>query len=214
MKSYECSFNLCAWSFSNWSYVNGILNTGATSQSTLNHTSGEGSLSWGSYLNYEALDPYFLTNLIYTILNFDRDSMQSNFDELFVTSYFVNSLYESTDDVPAALNNLATGTTYKMMSGPNATQALGLVTEYQIYIHVQWPWLSLSIALVLIAVMLLVMTIVKTQNANLHPWKSSLYPLIFADSSRANREDRGGIKRWAHENSSKRAATIKETLLI
>lgn len=214
MASYECSFDLCAWSFSNWSYTNGILQPGSTIQSLLNHTSGEDSKSWQSYLNYEALDPNFPANENYTILNFDRGSIRGNFEQLFETNYFVNSLYQMNDDVPTGLDNLATGTTYNMMSGPNATQALGLVTKYQTYIHVQWPWLSLSIALVVVSVILLAMTIYRTRKAHVHPWKSSLGPLIFADSSRIALKGGDDATRWADEYRSKRAMTIKEALLI
>lgn len=214
MTAYECSFNLCAWSFSNWSYVNGILQTGRTSQSLLNHTSGEDDPDFESYIHYQTLDPSFPANQTYTILNLDRDSMRSNFEILVETDYFVNSLYESNDDVPTGLDNLATGTTYNMMSGPNATQTLGLVTQYQTYIHVQWPWLSLSVALVVASIVLLAMTIFKTEKANLYAWKSSLEPLIFADSSRYTSEERDDARAWSQEYRSRRAKTIKEVLMI
>lgn len=150
------------------------------------------------------------------MLNFDKNSIGANLEDLLETDYLVNSIYQSNDDVPAGLRNLARGTTYNMMSGPNATQALGLVTQYQTYIYVQWPWLSLSVALVVATVILLAMTIRKTQKAHVHPWKSSLGPLIFADSSRTRTTNNGGddATRRADEYRSERAMTIKEVLLI
>lgn len=212
MTAYECSFELCAWSFTNWSYVDGTLVHGSTSQSQLNHTWGDDIYYNETWFYYKALDPDFPGNETYVLNNFDKDGIVANLEELFTTDYFVNSIYQTSDDVTSGLKDFATGTTYNMMSGPNTTDALGLVLENQTYIHVRWAWLSLSIAMAVLSVLFLAVTIFMTHKAELQAWKSSLKPLVFADSNIKYVGSASSEKGWTDEQKLQRVTVIREVL--
>lgn len=214
--AYQCTLELCAWSFSNWSYVSGKLQHGSTTQSQLNHTSGEVETFVMRYYTYEALDPTFPRNSsgnnTYVLNSLDKDGILANIQELFGTNYTAESLYQARDNIPAALDDFATGMTYNMMSGPNATLSYGVVLENMTYIHVQWPWLALCAAMIILSTMFLAVTIAKTQMAEIRPWKSSLAPLIFADPDWEDGEPVLEVKQWSDAHKYRRISTIKQVL--
>lgn len=190
MSAYQCTIQLYAWSFANWSYINGQLKEGSTTQWQLNHTSGLSIPLKMQYYTYEVLDPTFshnssadttTDNTTFVLNSLDKDGILANIEALFGSNYTVDSLYQARSDIPAALDDFAKGITYKMMSGPNATVAHGLVLENMTYIQVRWPWLILCAAMVILSTLFLVVTIVKSHTADILPWKSSLAPLILRE---------------------------------
>lgn len=94
------------------------------------------------YYGYEALDPAFPRNSTgnntYVLNSLDKAGILENLELLFGTSYTADSLYQTRDDVPAALDDLATGLTYGMMSEPDATLARGLALQSMTYIRAPW----------------------------------------------------------------------------
>lgn len=216
MAAYQCSLELCAYAFENWTYASGVLVPGSTLYSPLNHTAGEEVVYTMSLLDYQALDPDFpdANATTYSINNLDKNGLLQNFEVLFGTDYIADSLYQSSTNITASLDDFATGMTYNMMSGPNATLALGLALENMTYIHVRWPWLTLCVSMVVFSAFFLVFTIFKTQKAEIRAWKSSLEPLVFADSN-MRRHDSAYIDRervWSEEHKSQRIMSIKEIL--
>lgn len=67
-------------------------------------------------------------------------------------------------DIPATLQNMATGMSNVMMSGPNSELVGGKAYADEVYIQVNWPWLALSVILEVIMVASLVSTVYQTQK--------------------------------------------------
>lgn len=106
---------------------------------------------------------------------------------------------------------MATGITYNMMSRPNATLSLGQVFKTETFIRVHWEWVTLSIITVVSSVVLLTVTIVKTCLAHQRAWKSSLAPLLYADSTMVI--GKNGGRGWGEEDKLQRKAVISTGLL-
>lgn len=81
-------------------------------------------------------------------------------------------------DVPATLQNMATGMSNVMMSGPNSELVSGKAYGDEVYIQVNWPWLALSVVLEIIMALFLAGTVYQTHKTGQYAWKSSLLPLI------------------------------------
>lgn len=189
MTAQECAFSLCPWSFKDWSHSNGILQPGETTQSKFNQPDARYTLGVPEGLILNVTDSSDLPgNQTFFLSGIDRGAIMETLDSLWdartggrASNQLWNSLYEANRNISATLEAMATGMTYSMMTGPNATQALGLVFETQTFIHVHWPWLSLAVVTVVAAAAILVFTIIKTRAAHQRAWKSSLVPLLYAD---------------------------------
>lgn len=221
MTAHECVFQLCAWSFTNWSHLDGALQEGPVAQSKLNiREATVETRFWDQYAPFvfETADPNFPGNQTYAIATADRRAMLQTFYTMWdratgneAANYFANSLYMADRDIPRTLDAMARGMTYSIMSGMNSTLSLGQVFETQTFIYVHWEWLTLSIITVVSSVILLAVTIVKTYAAHQRAWKSSLVPLLYADSTMVLGE-KGG-KDWGEKDKVQRKAVISTGLL-
>lgn len=220
MTAQQCSFDLCAWSFSDWSYANGALKPGSTTKSMFlqPHIT---ELDFGSpdFYILNTTDPEFPGNQTFTLSGNDYDGIFITLDDLWSrdtggssTDQLWNSLYEADRNISVTLDKMATGMTYSMMSGPNATLAQGQVFETETFIFVHWEWLSLAILTVVAAVAILVFTIVKTRAAHQRAWKSSLVPLLYADLTSMPPSE-VGRDRWGEEHKAKRLESVRTGLL-
>lgn len=229
MTAHECVFRLCAWSFANWSQHDGSLQEGSVAQSRLgprNETLQNYEFQRVPNVNlinyipfaYEAAEPNFPGNHTYEVSFEDRKAMVQTFYTMWdratgneAATYFTNSLYLADRDIPRTLDAMARGITYNMMSGPNATQSLGQVFKTETFIRVHWQWLALTIITVASSLALLAATIVKTCMAHQRAWKSSLTPLLYADSTMA--AGKNGWRDWGEEDKVQRKAVISTGLL-
>lgn len=221
MTAHECVFELCAWSFTNWSHLDGALQEGVVAQSKLKIREATVETRFWDQdapFVFETADSDFPGNQTYTIATADRRAMLQTFYTMWdratgneAANYFANSLYMADDDIPRTLDAMARGMTYSIMSGTNSTLSLGQVFETQTFIYVHWEWLTLSIITVVSSVVLLAVTIVKTYAAHQRAWKSSLVPLLYADSTMVLGE-KGG-KDWGEEDKVQRKAVISTGLL-
>lgn len=178
LTAYECSYDLCARAYSNWTSVNGTVMPGTTQESPL-HLSGPGLM-----IPYNAVEEEFPGNRTFTINHFDVDSIISalvtiygNKDGSAIENSFTVALYNS-PNISRTVENIATGMSYRMLSGPNATTVLGGVIAVQTYIRIRWPWLLLMAVLEIFTCLLLTLVIVATSRERQRPWKSSLAPLL------------------------------------
>lgn len=210
---YECSLDICAVSYENYSYVDGSLQDGQKRYSRLNRT-----VMVGEMLMYETLDESFPGNQTYSVNVHDEEAIMQSLLTFFATQYmsesvtnvFTSALYNS-GNVSQSMTNMAEAMSYQLMQGPNNTMAYGNVTETHTYIHVQWPWLSLTFALVIFSGALLLATILITNKAHQLAWKSSLAPLLFADSLLSPVGDGLG-RSWTREHRARRVETIMSGL--
>lgn len=221
MTAHECEFHLCAWSFTNWSHLDGALQEGAVAQSKLKMREATAETRfWDQYAPYvfKTDDSNFPGNQTYAIATVDRRSMLQTFYTMWdratgneAANYFANSLYMADRDIPRTLDAMARGMTYSIMSGMNSTLSLGQVFETQTFIYVHWEWLTLSIITVVSSVVLLAVTIVKTYAAHQRAWKSSMAPLLYPDSTIML--GKNGGKDWGEEDKVQRKAIISTGLL-
>ncbi|KAG6362495.1 hypothetical protein INS49_010727 [Diaporthe citri] len=198
MTAYECKFELCAWSFEDWGMTNGILVNGTTAQSpvvsdgrvlTSDDFDAQGAKTSRVYT---ATDPDFHGNGTFEINPLDQQAMELTLSTIWYTGeasngipYFWNSAYLAGPNISQTLQNMATGITYNMMSGPSATLARGSLLETQ--------------------------TFVRTCAAHQRAWKSSLVPLLYADSTMVPGEN--GVRTWGEEDKVQRKAIISAGLL-
>lgn len=229
MTAHECLFRLCAWSFTNWTHNNGALQEGSVAQSLLgpqNETLENWQFQRVPNVNlinyvpfgYVAKEPNFPGNHTFEVSFEDRRAMVQTFYAMWdrataneAATYFTNSLYLADRNISRTLDAMARGITYKMMSGPNATESLGQVFKTETFIRVHWQWLALTIITVVSSVALLAATIVKTGLAHQRAWKSSLTPLLYADSTMA--AGKNGWRDWGEEDKVQRKAVISTGLL-
>lgn len=188
MTAHQCVFELCAWSFTNWSHLDGTLQEGPVAQSKLRSPIGvvQPDLWPEGPFVLEASDPDFPGSNAFEVGQNDRTTMINMFYMILyytdgAASYFINSLYLADPDIPRTLDAIAKGITYNMMDGPNSTISQGQVFKTETFIRVRWEWLILSIFTVVGSVALLAATILKTCTMQQRAWKSSLVPLLYAD---------------------------------
>lgn len=213
IKAYDCFLDLCAISYENYSYVDGSLQDGTIRTSGLNKTD-----MVGYTLLYETLDKDFPGNQSYYFNANDAEEilaeLQTFFNTAFesqdVTSVFQNALYNS-GNVSRSMDYAAQAITYRIMQGPNTTMVYGNVTETETYIHVQWPWLSLTFVLVIFSTILLCVIIIITHKVHQMAWKSSLAPLMYADSRLSPVGGKLG-RTWTMEERETRIDTIRSGL--
>lgn len=213
LKAYDCFMDLCAISYENYSYVDGSLQEGTIRTSQLNKTD-----MVGYSLVYETLDKDFPGNQSYYFNANDAEDILSELQIFFntkfesedVTSVFQTALYNS-GNVSRSLDYAGQAMTYRFMQGPNTTMVYGNVTQTETYIHVQWPWLSLTFVLVILSSILLFATIIITHKAHQLVWKSSLAPLMYADSRLSPVGGKLG-RAWTMEERGTRIDTIRSGL--
>lgn len=224
MTAYECKLELCAWSFQDWGMTNGLLVNGTTAQSpvivdgkvpTYADYGPEGA---NFSVVYNATDPDFLGNGTFEINPIDQTAMELTLSTIWYSGessngvpYFWNSAYLAGPNISQTLENMATGITYNMMSGTSSTVSRGSLLETQTFIRVRWEWLSLSVITVAGSIALLGITIWKTCAAHQRAWKSSLVPLLYADSTMVPGVN--GVRTWGEEDRLQRKAIISTGLL-
>lgn len=224
MTAHECKFELCAWSFEDWGMTNGNLVNGTTTQSPVISdgrvlTSDDFGPEGTNFSRvYTATDADFLGNDTFEINPLDQQAMELTLSTIWYSGessngvpYFWNSAYLAGPNISQTLQDMATGITYNMMSGPSATLSRGSLLESKVFIRVRWEWLSLSIITVAGSIALLCITIWKTCAARQRAWKSSLGPLLYADSTMVPGES--GARAWGEEDKLQRKATISMGLL-
>ena len=207
LTAYECSYEVSAIAYSNWTSVNGTVQPGTLQMSSLNIT------GMGPIFPMEALDGSFPGNKTFELNYYDLNYMSeclTIFDmEDGIPSSYIAALYNS-PNITKTMENIATGMSYRMLSGPNATAVEGEVFAVQTYIHVHWAWLTLTVALVLIACIFFITVIIQTQTARQRAWKSSLAPLLY--DLPASAVDKHGKPDWPENFKHVRARTIVEQL--
>lgn len=215
LTAYDCAFDLCAMSYENYSYVDGSIKPGQKRISRLNRTEMVGEL-----FKYETLDKSFPGNQTYYMNYMDVMRIMDSFSELLDVSYttliqtqpFTTALYNS-NNITGTTSSMAEAMTYRLMQGPNSTTLYGNVTEAKTYIHVQWPWLSLTFILLIFSTVFLLVTILVTHAAQQLVWKSSLAPLLYADSNLTPTEADGKMGRsWTMDQRAMRVDTIRSGL--
>ena len=223
MTAHECVFELCAWSFTNWSHLDGALKEGSVAQSKLQPpvavVSNDGYSQQWPFV-FETSDPDFPGNHTFEISVWDRRAMLQTFYTMWdratgneAAKYFASSLYLADPDIPRTLDAIARSITYNMMSGPNSTISRGQVFKTETFINVRWEWLTLSVVTVVGAVVLLAATIVKTSAMHQRAWKSSLAPLLYVDSTMVPAGGKNGGVDWGKEDKVQRRAAISTGLL-
>lgn len=214
LKAYDCSFDLCAMSYENYSYVDGKLQAGQRRISTLNRTDMVGEL-----LKYETIDGDFPGNQTYYFNVLDQSAIQTSFMQFFQVTYatatqtavFTSALYNS-DNITGTMSSMAEAMTYRVMQGPNSTVLYGNVTESKTFIHVQWPWLSLTFVLVVFSTGFLLVTVLVTSATQQLAWKSSLSPLLYADGGLGAASAGLPGRSWTREQKEARVNTIRSGL--
>lgn len=175
----------------------------------------------GETIVYQTLNETFPGNQTYTVNSFDIDAITSGLANFFdtatyseyQTNLFTTALYNG-GDIPTTAARMAAAMTYRLMQGPNTTAVHGDMLLTETYIHVQWPWLTLMIALAVLAVVFLLVTIVLTRRARQLAWKSSLAPLLYADSTLLRLGVGRAGQRWCmdHDQQVERINTIRSGL--
>lgn len=223
MTAHECVFELCAWSFTNWSHLDGALQEGSVAQSKLRFRDAvvEDTFQYEERpFVFDTSEPGFPGNHTWEVSEYDRSAMLQTFYTIWdratgneAAEYFASSLYLADPDIPRTLDAIARAITYNMMSGPNSTVSRGQVFEAKTFINVRWEWLTLSIITVAGSVALLAATIVKTCAVHQRAWKSSLVPLLYADLTTVPVGGKNGEKDWSKENKLQRKAAISTSLM-
>lgn len=224
MTAYECKLELCAWSFADWGMTNGILVNGTTAQSSVTSdgrvltTDDFGPEGAKATRVYTATNPDFLGNGTFEINPGDQQAMELTLSTIWYSGessngvpYFWNSVYLASPNITETFQNMATGITYNMMSGPTPTLSRGFLLESRTFIRVRWEWLSLSVITVTGSISLLCITIWKTCAAQQRAWKSSLVPLLYAYSTMV--PGGYGVGTWREEDKLQRKAMISTGLL-
>lgn len=216
LRAYECLLDVVAMSFDNYTYLNGALQNGTLRTSALNNTGGFADGTTAVIMN--TLDETFPGNQTYLVNVFDFQAIEQGLMSVLApepssTSIFAQALY-NTGDVLLAMDYMAEAMTYRLMQGPNSTTVYGDVLENETYIRVRWPWLSLTFVLVLISAVFLLITVFITYRSRQYAWKSSLAPLMYADSSLRSLTIKGALGRtWTTEQRAKRVDTIRSGLM-
>ena len=181
LAAYEYSYYPCARAYSDWTSVNGTVVPGATQESRLNQT------GMGPVVSYTALEKGFPINTTYMINMLDLEAMQSALFTVYGSNAknadsisFTAGLYNS-PNITRTVENIATGMSYRMLWGPNATAVFGEVFAVQTYMRIHWFWLLLTVALEVCTCLFLVSVIIATSRAGQRAWKSSLAPLLYND---------------------------------
>lgn len=192
LQAVQCTHQLCALGYSDWTSVNGTVSPGPLRRSALNGTMS-GNLPDEVLVVYTTLDTGFPGNQTFVVNLYDRlnfaqvlDQVTSNPNPSYSPdpkqdNLFLDVLYSS-PDLNATMNNISTGMSYRMLSGPQAVDVYGDVYAEQTYIHVRWAWLSLTVILVVVAALFLAAVIFATHKTRQPVWKSLLVPLLYADS--------------------------------
>lgn len=191
MKAYDCTYSLCAQSFSNWSTFNGDIVNGNRSRAPLNAEPPTIEFLYP----FSTRDPNFPGNQTFTIAMQDHrfvwdilssafqssDDSTTGLSSANVGNFIFTTLYDSPDLV-ATMEKIAVSMSNRMLVNPNATAVYGGVFGEQTIIRVQWWWMSLPVVLELIATVFFVVTVTQTHKSRQYPWKSSLMPLIHGRS--------------------------------
>lgn len=191
LQAYECEFSLCAKVIFDWAITNGTLRPGNTSTSPLTLLSAkeegyaghstftvpDGNIFPGNrtfVVNF--IDQSGLYNALFNVLapSTSRDGLNSG---MTIVNALTQVLF-TRPDIPATLQNMATGMSNVMMSGPNSELVNGTAYGDEVYIEVNWPWLALSIVLEVNMGAFLASTVYQTHKTGQYAWKSSLLPLI------------------------------------
>lgn len=204
LTAYECSYEVSALAYSNWTSVNGTVYPGKLQMSALNIT------GMGPIFPMQALDDTFPGNRTFELNYYDLNYMAVclkifNSDETGQFSSYSKALYNS-PNLTQTMENIATGMSYRMLSGPNATAVEGEVFAVQTYIHVHWAWLALTVSLLVIACLFFLAVMIQTQTAHQRAWKSSLAPLLY--DTPASAVDKHGRPDWPENFKHVRARTI------
>lgn len=201
LRAYECMFSFCANVLSDWAITNGTLKPGSTSTSplTLLSAKDEGYAGHSTFTvpdgnkfpgnrtfvtNY--IDQTGIFNALFNVLapSTSRGGLTSG---MTIEHALIQVLF-TRPDVTITLQNMATGLSNVMMSGPNSELVSGTAYGDEVYIQVNWPWLALSIVLEVIMGAFLASTVYQTHKASQYAWKSSLIPLIEGQHLRSTSE--------------------------
>ncbi|PSR99076.1 hypothetical protein BD289DRAFT_479663 [Coniella lustricola] len=208
LQATVCEFSLVAQSYSNSTSINGTIQPGSIKSWPL--TSDMGGALW----NMTVQDEDFPGNRIFTINYFDFEyiiQVLELFDTTTSSMSYADALYYS-GDVPATMQNIATGMSYHMLSGPNATTVTGDVFAIEAYIQVNRAWIILTIILSCSSALVLIAVIVQTHKAKVRPWKSKLDPLLYGFVLPSKGEESPHTWSESHVEFLPRRQTIVEQL--
>ncbi|KAI0975065.1 hypothetical protein F4678DRAFT_360450 [Xylaria arbuscula] len=194
MQAYECTISFCGHQYKGWNMTNGTLTPGEDQVIKLNNSDipADGAPWYRILAPLNASESLDIPggNNSFSINYLDGENMATTLTSIFDVLNDVPpdqqigplALYSS-PDIPATLDNVAKGMTYRMMSGPNSTTTYGEVYGTQTYMRVRWPWITLPVALAVGSTFCLISVIVMTRMARQLIWKSSLTPLLLPDIS-------------------------------
>lgn len=177
LTAYECNYDACAKAYLGWRVANGAVVPGTIQESQLNLT------GVGPVIPFTTLERGFPGNTTYEINLFDLRVMVKALSEVYNpgspgSDSFAAALYNS-PNLTRTVENIATGMSYRMLSGPNATAVTGEVFAVQTYMRTHWAWLSLAATLEVLTILFLLVVIFATSRARQQAWKSSLAPLLY-----------------------------------
>ncbi|KAG8159745.1 hypothetical protein KVR01_010382 [Diaporthe batatas] len=194
LQAYECKFSLCAHRLSEWAIINGTLQPGKRTMFPFTLVSAEDDKYGGhSTLSVPDGNDFPGNNTFVTNFIDQRDIFNALFNVLAastprsglefgmtVENALLQVLY-TRPNVTETLQNMATGISNLMMSGPNSEVVNGTAYIDETYIQINWPWLTLSVVLEAMMGALLATTVYHTHRTGQNIWKSSLMPLIEGD---------------------------------
>jgi hypothetical protein len=204
MQAYECSFELCAKTYSNWTSTNGSLPSGTTTSHQLRFLDQKLTLATSDPATADRLpgviriiytnvaDPTLRGQENFTINLMDYSNIFLSLGRAFSLEGNETTVVQQTmgraKNFPQAVKRLETAVSYRMLGGPNATTVYGNVSKVQTYISVQWPWASLLIIVSLLACVVLLNVLFLTRKSTQLTSKSSLLPLLLVGGDRKQQE--------------------------
>ncbi|PYH94736.1 hypothetical protein BO71DRAFT_398675 [Aspergillus ellipticus CBS 707.79] len=183
---YECSFSVCAHTYSNWTVTNGTTNPGTISTEEvrwngstpiLGYTASNSTSSTNNSTHTTFAMNIFDITIMSEIIG-DIFDLSTNEDQSITTSQIFSAAIYASSDIPATMASIATSMSNRMLSGPNATTVHGDVYSTETFIEVKWPWVILPAALVVFAMVFLVTVMIMTWQVRFLAWKSSLVPFL------------------------------------
>ncbi len=167
--AYECNYDACAKAYLGWRFVSGTVMPGKILESQLIAT------DVGRLIPFTTLERDFPGNTTFEINAYDLEVIAEALARIYdhgspSSNKFTAGLYNS-PNLTRTVGNIATGMSYQMLSGPNATTVIGEVFAVQSYMRTHWARLSLAATLEVFTIFFLLLVILATGSARQEAWK-------------------------------------------
>lgn len=182
MEAYECQFSLCAKEYTGWRVANGTVVAGSEQTYALNVTDPAPTAG------LTVVDPEsYPFNGSFAVYYQDANNMRNILGDAFApadaATASVNAPLYLADDVAGLMANVSAAMSYRIMYGPNSTEARSPAYDEATFMAVHWPWLILPAAVVAASALLLMVVVWVTHREKQLIWKSSLTPFLMSDTS-------------------------------